>query len=544
VRLSSSHEHVTLKRELNFWDLVMVSLGGVIGSGWLYGAWRGAQLAGPASILSWIIGGVLAILLGLTFAELAGMFPEAGALARYPQFSHGTFVSFVMSWAMILAFGTVPPIEAEAAVQFANYYVPGLYVGSTLTSEGLLLCVALMIVFFVLNFFGVLIFAKTNTVWTIIKIVVPAGTIVGLLIAAVHFQNLDAARLGGFTPYGTAGIFAAVPLGGIIYAYEGFEQCMDMAGEAKNPQRDVPRAVILSIVAAIVLYVLLQVVWLVAMPARELHHGWLGITWSSPFVNLAGALGMGWLTVVLYADAIWSPAGSGNVFLASTARVIYAMSRNRYFPQAFAWISKKSHVPYIAVIVSFLVGLIFLAPFPSWAALVGVDSSATVLIYMIGPISSASLRKTAPDLKRPYRLGGMSVIGPLAFIVCSLVIYWSGWATDSVIMMSVLAGVLLYAYGVSSFAVGDERYGWKSIKAGLWLVVYLVVMLVLSFFGSKQFGAAHPFIAYPWDMLVVAAISVVFYYWGANSGIETEEIQHYKKEGAFYLEEEELSLPS
>ena len=93
-----------LKRELNIWDLTMVSVGGIIGGGWLYGAWKGAALAGPSAILSWVIGGVAVLLLALCYAELGGMFPEAGALVRFPQYSHGSLVSFIMGWAMIIGF--------------------------------------------------------------------------------------------------------------------------------------------------------------------------------------------------------------------------------------------------------------------------------------------------------------------------------------------------------------------------------------------------------------------------------------------------------
>ena len=362
-----------LKRSLNFWDLIMVSMGGVIGSGWLFGAWKGASLAGPAAIFSWLIGGIAVILIGLTFAELSGIFPEAGALVRYPQYSHGTFVSYLLGWAMILGFASTPPIEAESAVQFANFYIPGLYAHGSLTGVGVLVAALLMLVFFFLNFFGVIVFAKTNTVWTAIKIIVPVVTVILLLLTAFHPGNFTSA--GGFDPHGSSAIFAAVPLGGILYAYLGFEQAMDMAGESKNPQRDVPRAVVWSVLISIIMYILLQVTWVVSMPKADLTHGWAGITFNSPFVNLAGTLGLGWWATILFADAIWSPSGTGNVYIASTSRIMYAMAKNRYFPKAFTWVHPKTGVPVWAMLMTLIVGYVFLLPFPSWSALVGIVSS-------------------------------------------------------------------------------------------------------------------------------------------------------------------------
>lgn len=518
-----------LKQSLGFWDLLMVSMGGIIGSGWLFGAWKGASLAGPAVILSWVIGGVAVILFALTFAELSGMFPEAGALVRYPQYSHGTFVSYLMGWAMILGFATTPPIEAESAVQFANVYIPGLYAKGTLTGEGLLVAALLMLVFFALNYFGVIVFAKTNTVWTAIKVIVPVVTVILLLASAFHAKNFTAA--GGFAPFGSSAIFAAVPLGGIVYAYLGFEQAMDMAGESRNPQRDVPKAVVLSVLIGIAVYVLLQITWIVSMPSASLIHGWQGITFSSPFANLAATLGLGWWASILFADAIWSPSGTGNVYIASTSRIMYAMSKNKYFPKAFMWIHPKTGIPVWSMVMTVIIGYVFLLPFPSWSALVGIVSSATVLIYIVGPISAGALRRTAADIHRPFRLSGLNVIGPLGFIAATLIIYWSGWKTDSVLLLAMLFGVIMYAYGASSFPEDTKPYGWKHVKAGIWLVVYLAVLLLLTYFGSKNFGAPHQIIPYPLDNLIVAGLSLVFYYWGINSGFVTDEVIAFRENG-------------
>ncbi len=524
-----------LKHELRFVDLLMASVGGIIGSGWLYGSWKGGFMAGPAADISWLIGGVAVLLIGLVFAELGGALPEAGAIVRYPQFSHGTFVSYIMGWGALIAYASVPPIEAEAAVQFMGYYWPAVYSNSAgaLTTLGIFMAVAFMLLFFLINYFGVGIFGKTNTYWTWLKIAIPTLAVVVLFFGG-HFDAANFTSHGGFTPLGTSGIFAAVPLGGIVFAYLGFRQSLDLAGEAKNPQRDMPRAVIFSILIGVVLYLLLQTAWIGNVGAAQLAHGWAGTQkeFTAPFSDLSKFAGFGWLAVILLLDGIWSPAGTGNVYLASTSRVMFAMGKNRYFPRFLLWVHPKTGVPLWALIFTVVIGLAFLLPLPSWSALVGLVSNATVFTYIIGPVSAAVLRKTMPNMPRPFKLGGMGFFAPAAFVVASLILYWSGWSIDAPVALILLVGVLLYAYGVTTFAPDEQIYSWKYVKAGIWLVVYIVVMLVLTYIGSSQFGAPHQIIPYGWDMLVVAVVSLVFFYWGVASGIPTFESEAKLKEFA------------
>ena len=524
-----------LKRELTFLDLLMASVGGIIGSGWLYGSWKGGFMAGPAADISWLIGAVAVLLIGLVFAELGGALPEAGAIVRYPQYSHGTFVSYIMGWGALIAYASVPPIEAEAAVQFMGYYWPAVYSNSAgaLTTLGIWVAVAFMLLFFLINYFGVGVFGKTNTWWTLLKIAIPTLAVVVLLFGG-HFNGANFSHYGGFTPLGTSGIFAAVPLGGIVFAYLGFRQSLDLAGEAKNPQRDMPRAVIGSILIGAVLYLLLQTVWIGNVGAAQLAHGWAGTQkeFTAPFSDLSKFAGFGWLAVILLLDGIWSPAGTGNVYLASTSRVMHAMGKNRYFPRFLLWVHPKTGVPLWALVFTVILGMMFLLPLPSWSALVGLVSNATVFTYIIGPVSAATLRRTMPNMHRPYKLSGMGFFAPAAFVVASLILYWSGWAIDAPVALILLIGVVLYAYGVSTFAPDEQIYSWKYVKAGIWLVVFIVVMLVLTYIGSSNFGAPHQIIPYGWDMLVVAVVSLAFFYWGVASGIPTPESEAKLKEFA------------
>lgn len=503
------------RKEMTLLDLFMASMGAIIGSGWLFGAERAAHLAGPAAVISWIIGGIAVLLIGLAYAELGGMVPEAGALVRMPQYSHGTLVSLLMGWTAWITYAAVVSIEAEAVVQYANNYIPGLYDTHTgvLTAGGLVLAAILLVVFFILNYLGVQVFARVNTVVTAIKFIMPALTLLVLLIGAFKAANFSAH--GGFAPAGTNGVLKAVSTAGVVFAYLGFRQAIDMAGEARNPQRDVPRALLLAICAGIGLYVLLQIAFIGAVPGADIVGGWGKLNLAAPYVDLAQALGFGWLAFLLLVDAALSPAGTGFVYTGTNARVAYALTKNGYFPEPLARIHPRFKIPHVALITNLIIGILFLLPFPSWAKLVGVVTDGVVITYIAGPVAALSLRRLVPNAHRPIRIGGLDIIAPIAFVIAGLIIFWSGWPTVGQVLILALVGILFYAYYYPQRHFPAEHF-----KAAVWLIAYYLFLIVVSYLGS--FGGRNA-LPYPWDMLVVIIGSVIAFYWGVNSAILTEE---------------------
>jgi len=524
-----------LKRELGLLDLTMCGVGAIIGSGWLFASQKAANLAGPAAILSWLIGGICVMFIALVYSEMGAMLPEAGGMVRYPQYSHGNFVAYIISFACIIAYSTVVAIEAEAVVQYMSAYVNGLFVNNAMTFAGWILTLVFIVVFFLLNYFSVRIFAKVNTVVTLLKFITPALTVL-VLLAFFHGSNLS---YGGFAPFGTAGVFSAVSSGGIVFAYLGFRQAVDMAGEAKNPSRNVPLAIIIAVLIGIVLYALLQTTFLGALPPDTLTKGWGHLALKAPFLDIARILGLGWLAVILAGDALLSPAGTGNIYTASTSRVVLAQANNGLWWRVFQRVDEKSGVPRPALWLTLLLACFWTLPFPTWSAMVGVTSGAVVFTYMIGPVSALAFRRIAPDLHRPMTLKGLPVIALLGFIVGTLLIYWNGWSTDWIIVVVDLVSLVLY-FGFMQARPELRRDLGKQIKAGVWMVVYMVFLLAISFAGSKSFGGRN-LIPYPWDMLVAAVGAAVFFYWGNASAFLTEDMERIFKEqekGERFLREE------
>ncbi len=518
-----------LKREMSRLDLTMAGLGAIIGSGWLFGVLYASNDAGPASIFGWLIGGVAVALIGLVYAELSGMIPEAGGIARYPHLTHGSLTGFMMGWAAFIAYATVPAIEAEAVIQYAEHYLP-VFANSTI--DRFIAEAIILILFFGINSIGVKAFAKTNTTVTTIKFIMPTVTVLVFLFVAPHWGNFTfhpsaTSKIpGGFAPYGVAGVLKAVALSGIVFAYLGFRQAVDLAGEARNPQRDVPRAIIVAVGIAVVLYTLLQVVFIIGVNPSAITKGWAALTFTGPFAQVASALGLGWLATLLYADAVLSPAGTGNIYLASTARVVYALSNNRYLPAPFRKLNERTAVPTLGLLLTLIVGILALLPFPTWESLVGVISSATVLTYMIGPISAAVLRNTHPNAFRPFKLGALNVVAPLAFVIGTLIIYWTGWAIDWKLVVTILGGAIIYSIAASRNGTTLDKVDAASLKSALWLILYLVALLLMTYFGSAEFGSPYNggkgLIQYPTDLGVVVIIALGFYYFGVNSGRRTD----------------------
>ena len=359
-----------LKRAVGLRGLTLISLGSIIGSGWLLGALTASKVAGGASILSWAIGGLVLALLALVHAELGSTYPVSGGTARFPYMVFGSLGGFSGGWMAFVQAVTIPPIEVEATLGYLNSKFPSLDLikaNGTLDGKGIGIGVGFMLVFTIINLVGVRWLAETNSIAMIWKLLVPTITIFALLFSVFHSGNFTAG--GGFAPFGFHGIFAALPLG-VVFAIEGFEQAIQVGGEAENPQKNIPRAVILSMIIGTVIYLLLEVAFIGALDPANLVHGWAnpisGVSSFGPYATLATSAGLGWLSTILIIDSVVSPAGTGLVYMGTSSRLSYGLGRNGYYPRGISRISTRG-VPIVSIIICFIIGVLAFLPFPSWA---------------------------------------------------------------------------------------------------------------------------------------------------------------------------------
>jgi len=513
--VSPEDESSGLRRHIGPVGLLFAGVGSIIGSGWLFGALNASILAGPAAIISWVIAGVMIMMIGLTYAELGTMFPVSGGVVRYPNYAFGAFASFMIGWITWLAVASVAPVEVEAALQYASNniggltHIPGGSGGNPVLTFplGYVVAVVLLAIFCWVNLIGIRAFARANTAIVWWKLAVITLVIVAFLVTVFHGTNFS--DVGGFTPYGWHGVFESIATAGIVFSYLGFRQGVELAGETDNPKRNVPLAVIGAVLIAGILYVALQVAFIGAVSPGDLDKGWANLTFANDFGPLAGIaqiIGLSWLASILYVDAVVSPADTGLIYTTVTARISYAMARNRDAPQALERTSQRG-APWISLILAFVVGLIFFLPFPGWQKLVTFITSATVLSFGTGPLVWAALRAQLPDHERPFRLPGGHVIPVLAFFSSNVIVYWAGWNTNWKLFVAILIGVLLLA-AYRRFAPGPHRsLEWR---AGIWLVPWLGGLALISYLGSYGKGS-QDVLGLGSGVLVIAVLSAIIY---------------------------------
>lgn len=504
-----------LRKELSLIDLAFLSLGGIIGSGWLFASLSAASVSGPSAVLSWLIAGILVMFIGLAYGEISGAIPKTGGIVRYPHYTHGSYTGYILGWLYLLSAASVPAIEAEAVVEYAATYVNGLSGSAStvfgpvtvLTPEGVGLAFFLLIVFFFLNYFGVKFFGKFNTAITWWKLVLPTLTFILLLATDFHSQNFSSA-VGGFFPtnvahssqgiVGPSAMLYAIPSTGIIFSYLGFRQAVEYGGEGKNPQRDIPRAVILALVLALVIYTMLQVSFIGAIDWNRTYYvnsngtplfalapgNWTGLLNSNlasgPFYTIMSTSGLQALAVfgyLLLIDAVVSPSGTGWIYTGTSTRTLYGLGADGYFPKVFLKLSKYK-IPIISLVASLIIGSIFLLPFPSWYLLVGFISSATVFTYIMGGVGLQVLRRTVPEMRRPFKLPAASIIAPIATVAAILIVYWSGMTTLYFVVSGVLLGIPLFY-----FLYVPEKLGISKTTSWAIGVVEFVISLAMAIFA-------------------------------------------------------------
>lgn len=508
-----------VKRSLGLWGLLFLSVGSIIGSGWLFGPFFAAQVTGPSAIFAWVLGGMLMMVVALTFAELAAMFPVTGGSIQFLQISHGTLVSFTFAWVGWISSVAVAPIETLALLHYATHYLPFLTFekeGVTLlTNKGVLVAACVMALVCWVNVIGVSFLSKSNIVLGCFKLLIPSVTVILLIIYGFHAENFTS---HGFLSGGLHGFLASLPTAGIIFSFIGYSSAVQMAGEAERPQFAIPFAIFGSLLICMILYCALQWAFIGAVPASALLNGWEHLSFAGdagPFVGLMSLLGIFLWAHILYIDAVGSPFGTALIYTGSTARMAYAMGKNGYMPNFLRKLNKYES-PSRLVWLNFLLGMILFLPFPTWQTMMSFLVSAVVFTYAVGPLALIVLRKTLADQPRPFRLPYPTCLSFIAFYICNLILLWVGWNIMFKMFIVIFVGyVFLWAY--RRYGHGEKfSMGWHN---GGWLFAYLILLGVLSY--SSSFSGGRGWIPFGWDFLATALESAVIFLWAYKSGCKS-----------------------
>lgn len=510
---------MTLKRAISPRNLLLVSISSIVGSGWLFSPFYAAQAAGPAAILSWLIGFVMVFIIALPFAEMASKFPVAGGIVHFSRVTHGAPLSFLISWSNWLAFVAIAPIEVQATLQYSSHFFPSLIHISAdgahaLTHVGLGFALLLMLLFTWINLWGVRFAARFNSIIAMWKIIVPIILLVMLFSFQFDAHNLVAKT---FMPMGIKGVLTAVASGGVVFSFIGFRAAVELGAEAERPNVSIPRALLGSLFFCVVIYSLLQLAFIGALLPEDFVAGWMHINFhgqGGPLLDVVATVGIVWLLGLIYVDSMVSPMGAGMIANTSTSRVLYAMSENNYIPGWFMH-TNRFEVPNRALWLNFLVGMLFFLPFSGWQHMVSIMVDASLLAYTVGAVSVIALRRQNLTSSRPnpFKMPGGAFVGWLAFYFGTLVLYWSGFNTLWHLMAAMVIGFAVL-FMLHCKRKSELRYEWAAV---IWFAVYLAFLFILSALGIY---GGKGWLPMGWDFLVLAALSITMYLFALVSRLD------------------------
>ncbi len=532
------------KRGIGRIGLMFSSISAMIGSGWLFSSLYVARLAGPSSILAWIFGGLLVVLIAFSYAEISTMLPITGGSTRFPQLTHGTFVSLFFGWITWFNLMTAPAIEVQAMIQYAANYWPSLMSRPdsnlhSLSLRGYVVAIGMMIGFSAINIYSIRLITRLNNIFSLWKLVIPVLTALVLISVSFHSHNFNDPHLGGFMPNGWKGMFTALSTGGILFAFNGFKQAIELAGEAENPKKTVLFSIIGSLSIVLVIYLLLQIGFIGALSANSLSKGWLYIHFmgdAGPLAGLLMTLGVVWMAILLYTDALIATSAAGLVYSTSAARTLYGLSGNRQLPLFLQEVNGRG-IPAKAVFVNFIIGMTFFMPFHGWYEMAEFMSSIIALSYITGPVCCLTLRYQLPQLQRSFKIPFVTLWSFVGFYTCTLIVYWTGWSVVSKLGVALFISFILFIiYRLFSARPRGVNMNWR---ASVWMWPYLIGLSVISYLGS--YGGGIGVISFGIDFVYLGMLSIVSLYLAIHFRASEK---HVNDTLARYEEEVATGIPS
>ncbi|NNM59223.1 MAG: APC family permease [Legionellales bacterium] len=514
------------KRVIGAWTMLFSAVSAIIGSGWLFSSYYSSQMAGPAAVISWVIASILIVFIALPFAEISSLLPLPGGSSHLPNITHGILVSVVFSWISWLTLAVLPAIEVQAVLQYASYFFPWLSsnpndISTSLSLPGYGVALGLLFAFSIANIYSLRLVMRFNNAIAIWKIIIPVLAGLTLIILSFHAENFH--QTAGFMPAGWQGVFGAIATGGIIFAFNGFKNVVELAGEAKNPNTTIPFALIGSILVCLAIYLLLQVAFIGAVPQAALAHGWALISFakaSSPLVTLLAMTGSVFILGVLYVDTLVAPLGAGLMYMTTSSRTLQAMSRNGQMPQVLMKVN-SSGVPVTAILLNFALGFVFFFPFPGWKLMVDFISSLMAFSYVLGPVCLLALRYQMSEQKRPFKLPFGKLWSFWALYICTMVGYWTGWHVIFKLVFFIAFAVVFYL--VFRFFSKEAQKVPLDIKSSLWMFIYFGGLTIVSYLGS--FGGGTGQLKFGSDFIVLAILTVVSLCVATKYRVSDEEVK-------------------
>lgn len=448
----------SLRRTLGLKELIVLGVGAVIGAGiFVITGQAAAEHAGPALTLSFVLAGLAAALAALSYAEFAAMLPVSGSAYVYAYATFGELLAWFIGWNVVAEYLLA---VSSVAVGWSGYGVGllkslGIHVPTALSSAplsfkdghlqltGALLNLPALLIVAALT---ALLYRGTRQSTMFASVVVALKVIVVVLFVVCGLQYVDPSLWHPYVPenqggdhYGWAGVFRAAT--SVFYAYIGFDAVATAAQETRNPQRNVPAGILISLAICTVLYIIVAAVLTGLVPYPQLG------TAEPVATALAAHPPLAWLKLLTQVGAV---AGLTSVILVmhlGLSRILYTMASDGLLPTFFGAVHERHHTPHRTTLLVGAVGGILAAVFP--LSLLGdLLSMGTLLAFATVCVGVLVLRRSHPELPRGFRVPAAPVVCSLGVLVCAFLLAQMNLANWVLLGAWTLLGMLIYAvYG-------------------------------------------------------------------------------------------------
>ncbi len=433
-----------LKRRVSLFGVTVYGVGNVLGAGIYALIGEVVGITGNLSWLAFVLASITGALTGLSYAELSSMYPKSAAEFVYTEEAFKIrILSFLLGWIIIFS-GILS--AATVALGFANYLAALIGIPSIILT--VIFAALLIVILSLVNFIGIKASTWTNILFTFIE---AAGLILIIIIGIPHFGSVNYLEL----PIGSSFtvVFSAVAL--IFFAYIGFEDIANIAEEVKNPTKNLPKAIIYSIIITTVLYCLTAISIVSILPYSEIADSPAPL--NAVTTAVLGPIG----GIIMSFIALFATANTVLIMMIVTSRMMYGMARDKALPEGLSKISPKYRTPALAVLITMILTMV-----PLFLGDISIVANATVfgvlITFFLVNLSLIALRRKKPDLERPFKLkpnfGWVPIIALLGCIVCFGLLFTFNLLIVVIQLIIVLCGVVVFYAMKSKIETKTSRF--------------------------------------------------------------------------------------
>jgi APA family basic amino acid/polyamine antiporter len=430
-----------LRRSLTLFEATFYGIGIIVGAGIYALIGEAAGAAGNSLWMSFLIGAAISGFTGLSYAELAAMFPSDAAEYVYVRKAyHSKFLGFILSWLIIFT-GILS--ASTVALGFAGYF--NSIFSSYFNFPLILTAIVLLIFLSFVNFYGIKESSKMNIVFSSIE-VLGLIIVIALALASRNFANVNYFEM----PNGFKGIFSASIL--VFFAYIGFEEVVHISEETKNPKKFIPKAILLAIAVTTILYLLVSVSVITLTP-------WNTLSVPNPLAFAASKSILGsHANFLISVIALFATLGTILIILVGTSRMIYGVAKERALPSILSKIHKKRKTPWIAVAVAGIFSILFLF-FGNIDTIASITSLGAFITFAATNLSLIWLRYTRPKIPRPFKvplsIGKFPVLPAIGVAICIFMIYQFQLIEIAIGIAIILLGIFVYHLRKNKIILAD-----------------------------------------------------------------------------------------